>query len=483
MNALMFKVNLKEQGPVHVELLNRCAKYFGFAIPKYYKADINGLMKQKDFLSSVKEKMVALFNQTVNKTNGVTDQMLAQSQSQGQYKYYIGGGNNHMLVKTVFKQRTWWIQNEKETLEECNFVWTQWLKERHIRALPKFGAPVGNCQDAQEEEEPPLLRIYNKMSGNSCLSDKKHLFFNMRDLYREEGRDPFLVLPITYVINGGLNDVEFDRFEEHFRSCGKDGESNIWIVKPGEDTNRGSGIIVSRDLAEIKALVRDKSAKQDKTAILQKYIENPLLINKRKFDIRCYGLLTSVNGHMLGYFYTDGYLRTSSKEFSVQNLSNKYIHLTNDAIQKNSEDYGKFENANKLSYQDFDRYFLENPLGDYELRFTRDFLPQIRALVRDTFRSVERKIDPERRTNTFEVFGYDFMIDDQLQLKLIEVNTNPSIEIFCPLLARIVPSMLDSVFRVALDPIFQPPPQRRSAWSGAEFVNDLKMELVFESPF
>ena len=103
-------------------------------------------------------------------------------------------------------------------------------------------------------------------------------------------------------------------------------------MKPGEDTNRGSGIIVSRDLAEIKALVRDKSAKQDKTAILQKYIENPLLINKRTFDIRCYGLLTSVNGHMLGYFYTDGYLRTSSKEFSVQNLSNKYIHLTNDAI-------------------------------------------------------------------------------------------------------------------------------------------------------
>jgi len=45
MNALMFKVSLKEPGPVHLELLNRCARYFGFAIPKYYKTDINGLMK------------------------------------------------------------------------------------------------------------------------------------------------------------------------------------------------------------------------------------------------------------------------------------------------------------------------------------------------------------------------------------------------------------------------------------------------------
>jgi hypothetical protein len=39
------------------------------------------------------------------------------------------------------------------------------------------------------------------------------------------------------------------------------------------------------------------------------------------------------------------------------NLNNRYIHLTNDAIQKYAEDYGKFENANKLSMSDFDRYF------------------------------------------------------------------------------------------------------------------------------
>ena len=33
-------------------------------------------------------------------------------------------------------------------------------------------------------------------------------------------------------------------------------------------------------------------------------------------------------------------------------------------------------------------------------------------MVRDTFRSVENKIDPEMRNHTFEIFGYDFMIDD-----------------------------------------------------------------------
>lgn len=84
------------------------------------------------------------------------------------------------------------------------------------------------------------------------------------------------------------------------------------------------------------------------TYIIQKYIERPLLIKKRKFDIRCYGLFTSINGWQKGYCYNDGYIRTSCKEYSTNNLSNKFVHLTNDAVQKKSDDYGKFENGNKV---------------------------------------------------------------------------------------------------------------------------------------
>jgi tubulin--tyrosine ligase len=66
-----------------------------------------------------------------------------------------------------------------------------------------------------------------------------------------------------------------------------------------------------------------------------------------------FGLVTCINSLTKAYFYKDGYLRTSSKEFNLGSLDNRTIHLTNDAIQEKEEDYGKFESGNKLSYQEF----------------------------------------------------------------------------------------------------------------------------------
>lgn len=44
----------------------------------------------------------------------------------------------------------------------------------------------------------------------------------------------------------------------------------------------------------------------------------------------------------------------------MKNLSNRMIHLTNDAVQKYSEDYGKYQPGNKLSFADFQRYLDTN---------------------------------------------------------------------------------------------------------------------------
>jgi tubulin--tyrosine ligase len=60
--------------------------------------------------------------------------------------------------------------------------------------------------------------------------------------------------------------------------------------------------------------------------------------------------MTSQNGIHKSYWFEEGYIRTSSTIFTLKNLSNKMIHLTNDAIQKKSEEYGKFEGGNKVLF-------------------------------------------------------------------------------------------------------------------------------------
>jgi hypothetical protein len=52
------------------------------------------------------------------------------------------------------------------------------------------------------------------------------------------------------------------------------------------------------------------------------------------------------------YFFKEGYLRTSSSEFSIDpnNPDHQFVHLTNNAVQKYAENYGSFEDGNQMSY-------------------------------------------------------------------------------------------------------------------------------------
>ena len=66
-------------------------------------------------------------------------------------------------------------------------------------------------------------------------------------------------------------------------------------------------------------------------------------------------------------------------------------------------------------------------------------------------------MDPNRLENSFEVLGYDFMMDSDFKLSLIEVNTNPCLETESPLLTRIITELIENTFRLVLDPLFPPP--------------------------
>jgi D-alanine-D-alanine ligase-like ATP-grasp enzyme len=142
-------------------------------------------------------------------------------------------------------------------------------------------------------------------------------------------------------------------------------------------------------------------------------------------------------GVLRGYFYEEGYLRTSCKEYTTDKLDNKMVHLTNDAIQKTSPDYGKFESSNKISYAQYQKILMDQK----NISFTQTVLPRIKEQVTDVFKAAGSSIyssGSKPGYNGFELMGFDFMLDDDMNLFLIEVNTNPCLDTPCILLQRII---------------------------------------------
>jgi hypothetical protein len=132
-----------------------------------------------------------------------------------------------------------------------------------------------------------------------------------------------------------------------------------------------------------------------KSLIIQKYIDYPFLYNRRKFDIRCYILLTAVNGGLKAYWFDEGYIRTSSKEFTLRNIDSRIIHLTNDAVQKRGDDYGKFEGNNKISFVDFQKYLdTDHPMEKLSIG---EIFARMKNIARDLVLSVEHLINPHNK--------------------------------------------------------------------------------------
>jgi hypothetical protein len=147
-----------------------------------------------------------------------------------------------------------------------------------------------------------------------------------------------------------------------------------------------------------------------------------LLYKTRKFDIRVWTLLTD---DFKIFFYKEGYLRTSSAEYDT-NAKNNTVHLTNQCLQVNSSDYGQHEEGNTLTFSKFQEYLYEQyPEYREILSVEKSLIPRMKDIIIDSFLSVRHKMNPNKRKNCFELFGFDFLIDEEFRIWLIEINTNP----------------------------------------------------------
>ena len=188
---------------------------------------------------------------------------------------------------------------------------------------------------------------------------------------------------------------------------------------------------------------------QSKKIILQKYIEKPLLYRGRKFDVRIWVLLSH---DMKVYIFKEGHLKATSTLFSLED-KNFFVHLTNYSVQKYCDDFGKEEIGNEISFDEFEKSLKEE--YNLEINVRKFIMNKIKKIVEISMKSVKKSININNRKGCFEIFGYDFMFDEELTPFLIEINTNPGLEISSPLISKLIPRMIDDAFRLTIDLCFE----------------------------
>jgi hypothetical protein len=159
----------------------------------------------------------------------------------------------------------------------------------------------------------------------------------------------------------------------------------------------------------LKKLVKESHGSslmiQSTSFVIQKYMERPLLFNTRKFDIRVWVLFTH---EMKVYLFRQGYVRTSSFAFTLgeDKIGDLSVHLTNNAVQKYNQDYCKYEKGNQLSFKSL-RGLLEQAGKEWAW-----FVERMREIISLSAMAVRRRINRLDREGCFEIFGYDFMVDE-----------------------------------------------------------------------
>ncbi|CAH1408056.1 unnamed protein product [Nezara viridula] len=253
----------------------------------------------------------------------------------------------------------------------------------------------------------------NHFPGTFQIGRKDRLWRNLQRHMSKHGKKEFGFMPRTYVLPQDIKSL---------RASWDKQDNTRWIVKPPASA-RGSGIKVVNKWVDIPKKI---------PLIVQKYISNPYLINGNKFDLRLYVLVTSFDPLRI-YIYDNGLVRFASARYTddLKTLNDRYIHLTNYSINKFSQSYSLNEDAGACTGH---KWTLRSLWSFLDGTINIDALwSSLIDLVIKTMISGENPISQMSRVNltsrycSYELFGVDVLLDENLKPWLLEVNISPSL--------------------------------------------------------
>eukprot|EP00656_Telonema_subtile_P023537 TRINITY_DN24_c0_g1_i6.p1 TRINITY_DN24_c0_g1~~TRINITY_DN24_c0_g1_i6.p1 ORF type:complete len:1019 (+),score=215.20 TRINITY_DN24_c0_g1_i6:337-3393(+) len=319
---------------------------------------------------------------------------------------------------------------------------------RHGFGLAEKGQPFnvhwGGYLPAGQLSKMAPEQVTNHFPGSFVLGRKDALWAALSTQMRSYGTEYDFVAK-TYILPRDRKLMKHD-FEEL-------GKRSVFIIKP---PNAACGM-------GIKLVTRYEHVPRKKRLVVQRYIGKPFLIDKKKFDLRLYVVVTSFDPLRV-YLYEDGLVRFATHDYKdvrpghKKDTKDRFMHLTNYSVNKNSEDFvqpdkhwsqGQATGSKWTLKQLWARLRSEYKHVDVDLLIDRIKDLCVKTLIAAEPAMVSRcNHSRVPRGSAFEIYGFDVLLDSALKPWLLEVNVFPSLSSSSPLDKVVKHGLMSDVFHL-----------------------------------
>ena len=357
--------------------------------------------------------------------------------------YYLSYAykNHHMVLNT--NEKKLYFQHpdgklnsiSKQVLDEINLKHTSNFSDNWILYIPKNYNYV-------EIELAKLIPSNNQqiiyaIKGCDALCSKNQLWFNLRSYYGREKAQT--IIPETFNLND-KDDIDIFK-EQYLINNDNIATKTTFILKKNLQGKKGLHLVNNSE----KAL---REGKLNNFKIIQKYLENPYLINKRKVNLRLYVVIICHLDKEDWLLFNGGKCIYSNKCFDKGSSLNdngildKEQHFTSYNLDTN-----KVYLDEKLpeSFQD-----LKTHLGDEKYEKLMENINKLLLLVKSAYSSRLGNLDTLKNNKCFQLFGLDFIMDENLKPYLLEFNKGPAMSIKSPKDKELKHNLLSSMFKLLI---------------------------------
>ena len=142
--------------------------------------------------------------------------------------------------------------------------------------------------------------------------------------------------------------------------------------------------------------------------MVSQYINNPLLFNGKKMHLRCYFMITLINKVFNTYLLDTGSIVTALLTYTKSDYNNKDIHDTHykSTVGEILFPEKLYENTTIKNEEDYIKIY-------NKMRYALNFVSRIALMNVNLYPNA---------LNAYEIYGTDFLITDDHEAFLIEIN-------------------------------------------------------------